>query len=96
LSCCYIVVIQAASLVYSGINPGNLLVSWQPVLAIAASMATYNLLNHLMVGIVVWLARGENFKRSGVFDFFPLILDLTLLYFGASLSFVWHITNSRW
>jgi diguanylate cyclase (GGDEF)-like protein len=88
-TCCYIVVIQAASLVYSGINPGNLLVSWQPVLAIAASMATFNLLNHLMVGIVVWLARGENFKRSGVFDFFPLILDLTLLYFGASLSFVW-------
>ena len=67
----------------------NLLASWQPVLAIAISMAIFNLLNHLMVGIVVWLARGENFRRSGVFDFFPLILDLTLLYFGASLAFVW-------
>jgi diguanylate cyclase (GGDEF)-like protein len=88
-TCCYIVVVQAAGLVYGWINPGNSLVSWQAVLAIAASMAIFNLLNHLMVGIVVWLARGENFRKSGVFDFFPLILDLTLLYFGASLSFVW-------
>jgi diguanylate cyclase (GGDEF)-like protein len=87
--CCYITVIQAAGLVYEWINPANSLDSWQAVLAVATSMAIFNLLNHLMVGIFVWLARGENFKRSGVFDFFPLILDLTLLTFGASLSFVW-------
>ena len=43
-----------------------------------------------MVAIVVWLARGQNFKESGIFDFFPLMLDLTLLYFGASLSIVWN------
>jgi diguanylate cyclase (GGDEF)-like protein len=88
-ACCYITVVQAAGLVYDWINPAHLLASWQPVVAIATSMAIFNLLNHLMVGIVVWLARGENFRRSGVFDFFPLILDLTLLYFGASLAFVW-------
>lgn len=86
---CYIIVVQLAGLVYGWINPENSLVSWQAVLAIAVGMAVFNALNHLMVGIVVWLARGENFKRSGVFDFFPLVLDLTLLYFGASLSFVW-------
>lgn len=85
----YVVVAQAAGLLYAWINPGGLLVSWQAVLAIAVSMATFDLLNHFLVGIVVWLARGENFRKSGVFDFFPLILDLTLLYFGASLSLVW-------
>jgi diguanylate cyclase (GGDEF)-like protein/putative nucleotidyltransferase with HDIG domain len=90
---CYIVVAQAAGLIYDWINPGNILVSGQAVLAIAIGMAAFNFLNHLMVGIVVWLARGENFRRSGVFDFFPLILDLTLLYFGASLSFVWMYNN---
>jgi diguanylate cyclase (GGDEF)-like protein len=88
-TCCYIIVVQIAGLAYDAINSGPSLTSWQAVLAIATSMAVFNLLNHLMVGIVVWLARGENFRRSGVFDFFPLILDLTLLYFGASLSFVW-------
>ncbi len=86
---CYILVMQAAGLMYDLINPDHTLASWQAAAAIAASMATFNLLNHLAVGIVVWLARGENFKTSGVFDFFPLMLDLTLLYFGASLSFVW-------
>jgi diguanylate cyclase (GGDEF)-like protein/putative nucleotidyltransferase with HDIG domain len=86
---CYILLMQAAGLVYHLINPDHVLVSWQAVAAIAASMATFNVLNHLAVGIVLWLARGENFKTSGIFDFFPITLDLALLYFGASLSFVW-------
>ncbi|HJR79098.1 MAG TPA: diguanylate cyclase [Anaerolineales bacterium] len=86
---CYILVMQVAGLVYDFINPAHILISWQAVIGIAASMAIFNLMNHLAVGIVVWLARGENFKTSGIFDFFPLMLDLTLLYFGASLSFVW-------
>lgn len=85
----YILVMQAASLLYQLINPDPMLVSWRTPLAIAISMASFNLLNHLMVGVVLWLARGENFKKSGIFDFFPLMLDLTLLYFGASLSLVW-------
>ena len=85
----YILVMQAASLLYQWINPNPTLASWQAPLAIALSMASFNLLNHLMVGIVLWLARGENFKKSGIFDFFPLMLDLALLYYGASLSFVW-------
>src|SRR5215212_1271304 len=86
---CYLLVMQAAAILYFWINPRNISVSWQAVLAIAISMAAFNLLNHLMVGIVLWLARGENFRKSGVFDFFPLMLDLTLLYFGAGLSLVW-------
>jgi diguanylate cyclase (GGDEF)-like protein/putative nucleotidyltransferase with HDIG domain len=80
---------QIAGFVYDLINPGDILISWQAAAAIAASMATFNVMNHLAVGVVLWLARGENFKTSGVFDFFPLMLDLSLLYFGASLSFVW-------
>src|SRR6266496_5724057 len=62
-ACGYILVMQIAGGVYYLINPNDLFVSWRSALAIAASMATFNLLNHLMVGIVVWLARGENFRR---------------------------------
>lgn len=87
--CCYILTIQVAGVVYEAINPTYLLVSWQAVLAIAASMAAFNFLNHLVMALVVWLARREHCRTSGVFDFFPLMLDLSLLYFGASLSFVW-------
>lgn len=88
-SSCYLLVIQVAGFVYFWINPTDVMVSWQAALAIAASMAIFNLMNHLMVGIVLWLARGENLKKSGIFDFFSLMLDLTLLYFGASLAIVW-------
>ena len=42
-----------------------------------------------MIGVVVWLARGENFARSGVFNFFTLLLDFTLLAMGAGAAFVW-------
>jgi GGDEF domain-containing protein len=86
----YIIVMQAASLLYELINPAHSPDTWQTALALIFSMATFNLLNHLMVGVVIWFARGENFKKSGVFDFFPLMLDLSLLYFGASLSIVWN------
>ena len=85
----YIMVMAAAGLASSLINPMNASRTWQSALAIIVGMAVFNLLNHLMVAIVVWLARGENFKESGIFDFFPLMLDLALLYFGASLSIVW-------
>jgi diguanylate cyclase (GGDEF)-like protein/putative nucleotidyltransferase with HDIG domain len=87
---CYLVVMQAASFVYELINPAYSPDTWQTALALIFSMAAFNLLNHLMVGLVIWFARGENFKKSGVFDFFPLMLDLSLLYFGASLSIVWN------
>ena len=86
----YLVVMQAASIVYEWINPAHSPDTWQTALALIFSMATFNLLNHLMVGLVIWFARGETFKKSGVFDFFPLMLDLSLLYFGASLSIVWN------
>jgi diguanylate cyclase (GGDEF)-like protein len=79
-----------ASVAYFWINPAASVGTWQAVLATFISMAAFNGVNHLMVGIVVWLATGENFKKSGIFEFFPLMLDLALLVFGASLSIVWH------
>jgi len=86
----YFIAMWAASFTYFWINPARSINTWQAILAIFVSMAVFNVLNHLMVGIVVWLARGENFKKSGIFDFFPLMLDLALLVFGASLSIVWY------
>ncbi|MFT3894131.1 MAG: diguanylate cyclase [Anaerolineales bacterium] len=85
----YFIAMWAASFTYQWINPATSVSTWQTVLAIFASMSVFDLLNHLMVGVVVWLARGENLKKSGIFDFFPLALDFTLLVFGASLSLLW-------
>jgi diguanylate cyclase (GGDEF)-like protein len=87
---CYIVLMQIAGFVNQSINPEQTLLSIHAVLGLVASMAIFDVLNHLAVGTVLWLARNETFSQSGVFDFFPLILDLALLYFGTSLAFIWH------
>ena len=56
-------------------------------------MAIFTLLNHLMVGMIVWLARGENFQQSGIFELLPMMIDLTLLTLGGSLVLVWQFNQ---
>jgi diguanylate cyclase (GGDEF)-like protein len=87
---CYIVAIQSAFWVYRFINPKGELQTWISVAAILIGMLVYNLINHLMIGIIIWMARGESFPKSGIFDLLPLIVDMTMLVMGASLNYVWN------
>src|SRR5450759_2598487 len=87
---CYILVMSAARLAFVLIDPSGTIFSLMGVLSIAVSMGVFTVLHHLIIGIVVWLARGENFKVSGIFVGFPLMMDLTLLTFGAMLNIVWN------
>jgi diguanylate cyclase (GGDEF)-like protein len=89
-SACYVIVMQVTYLVYSGMNPSLELQRWQSVFAIFIGMVAFALLNHLMIGIIIYLARGENFVQSGIFDLMPLVIDLTMLVMGASLNFIWN------
>jgi diguanylate cyclase (GGDEF)-like protein/putative nucleotidyltransferase with HDIG domain len=86
---CYVIVINVAGFIFSSLNPNLSLATPTGILAITASMVVFTLLNHLIVGIIVWMARGENFQKSGIFDLLPLIIDLTLLTFGAMLVLIW-------
>jgi GGDEF domain-containing protein len=45
-----------------------------------------------MVGLVVWLARGETLTKSGIFDFLPLMIDFTLFAMGASAVLIYEVT----
>ena len=40
-----------------------------------------------MIGFIIWFARGENFKVSGTFDSFSLIIDLGILTFGVDVEY---------
>ena len=86
---CYIFVINVAGFIFSILNPSLSLTTPTGVLSITVSMVVFTLLNHLIVGIIVWMARGENFQQSGIFDLLPLIIDLTLLTLGAMLVLIW-------
>lgn len=86
---CYVIAAEVAGLIYSAFNPLSVTTSWEAILAIAVGMAGFTFINHLLVGAIVWLARRENFKQSGVFDPIPLLIDLTMMSVGASLAIVW-------
>jgi hypothetical protein len=38
---------------------------------------------------VIKLARGQSFAESGVFEFFPLFLDFTILGMGSVTALIW-------
>ena len=86
---CYIIVINASGLIFHWLNPSLLLTTTMGILAIFVALLTFTLLNHLLVGIIVWMARSENFKESGMFDLYPLLIDMTLISFGAVLVIIW-------
>lgn len=86
---CYIITIQITGLVFTWANPAGILFSWLGVITMLVSMGVFTLVNHLMIGIIVWLARGETFKQSGIFDFLPLMIDFTVLSMGAGVALIW-------
>ena len=54
-----------------------------------AAILTFVLVNHLLVGVVVKLARGQSFAESGVFGFLTLFLDFSVLSMGMITALVW-------
>jgi diguanylate cyclase (GGDEF)-like protein len=86
----YIVVAVTTDLVYELINSTRNLDGWQGAISVLAVMAVFTFLNHLMVGIIVWMARGETFVQSGIFRFFPIMLDWILLCMGAGVAVIWN------
>lgn len=85
----YFLSLQGADVASRVVNPSGELLTLSGVLALLTAMAVFTLINHLGIGLVVWLARGENFSVSGVFKLFPLMLDWILLIMGVSNALVW-------
>ena len=85
----YLVAAEGAGLVYRWLVQSGYLVYGGEIAGILFGMAAFTALSHLMAGILYWFGHRESFRKSGSFDGFPLILDVSLLYFGASLSIVW-------
>jgi diguanylate cyclase (GGDEF)-like protein len=63
----------------------------QAMARILVVTAAFVLLNHLFVGTVIFVARGESFRESGVFDPMTLAMDASLVGLGALAGFIWEI-----
>ena len=70
-------------------NPGSQALNLNGALILATALLVFVLGNHLLVGLVIKLARGQSFAESGVFAFFSLFLDFTILSMGVVTAFIW-------
>ncbi|MEJ2352128.1 MAG: GGDEF domain-containing protein [Anaerolineales bacterium] len=87
----YLLAIYASGAVYELISPGASLFTPIGILGALVAMLVFTFLNHLLIGTVVWLARGENFLKSGIFDILPLVIDFTLLCMGVGTALIWMV-----
>jgi hypothetical protein len=85
----HLVPVFLAGLVFETLNGGTQAIDLNGAVAIVAANLVFVLGNHFMVGVVVKLARGQSFAESGVFGFYTLFLDFTLLSMGSATALIW-------
>ncbi len=86
----YLLNMLAAWAVFNAVaGQSSLSVSWQTAVATGLAATTFILINHVMVGLVLWLARGISFRDSQVFAWGSLETDVTLIFLGAGMAVFW-------
>lgn len=78
-----------AGLVYQFVSQGATVSSINGAIAMVLANLVFVFGNHLLVGLVVMLARGQSFAQSGVFGFLTLFLDFSILSMGAIAALLW-------
>ncbi len=90
----FAITISATSLLYNWILTLHLSSGVLTTLAVLVALASFTLLNHLLIGLVIWFARGQSLQQSGVFGLLTVIIDFTLIALGAVAALIWTINPS--
>jgi hypothetical protein len=85
----HLIPVFLAGLAFETLNGGTHALDLNGAIAIVAANLVFVFGNHFLVGLVVRLARGQDFAESGVFGFFTLSLDFILLTMGAATALIW-------
>lgn len=85
----HILPVFLAGLTFEAISRVTRMSNLNSALGLTAASLVFVFANHFLVGMVVKLARGQNFAESGVFGFFTLFLDFTVLSMGAITALIW-------
>lgn len=83
------VVASISILVWQTISQDNTPLAPISAFGFLATAATFTVLNHLLVGLVIWLARGESLMRSGVFHLLTLMIDFVSFGMGIASGLIW-------
>lgn len=62
------------------------------VLAPTVAVFGYVLINHLLVGQVLVLARGMTWRESGTLDISSLLTDMVMMYVGFGIASLWNLS----
>ena len=87
----YAIAITVAGFVFQSFNPGDTLMTAAGAVAALLAVVVFTLINHLMIGLVLILARGVSLAESGVFDFLPLMMDVTMFGVGVASALLWMV-----
>ncbi|MDO8615644.1 MAG: GGDEF domain-containing protein [Dehalococcoidia bacterium] len=88
----YLINLLAAGMLFHVIAPGgDLQLSWASAGAAVAAGITFTALNHAMVAVVLWLARGIPPAQSGVISRESVEMDLALISVGIGLAVFWSV-----
>jgi hypothetical protein len=85
----HVIAVYLAGLAFEMVSPGTRALDLNGALGLGTANLVFVFTNHYLVGLVVKLARGQNFAESGVFEFLTLFLDFTMLSMGAATALIW-------
>ena len=87
----HVIALYLAGLAFELIAQGTRVTGLAGAIGLVLASLIFVLSNHLLVGVVVKLARGQSFAESGVFAFLTLFLDFCVLSMGAITALVWSV-----
>lgn len=87
----WVISISVAGWAYQNISAWQGPAGLPAILAMIAAALLYTLINHLMLGYVIWLASAETLADSGAFDRLIVTIDTTLFGMGLLAGLVWRV-----
>lgn len=87
----FVIVAGIASTAWGAVSNAQDIFALTGALGFLLTAAIVTLLNHLMVGVVIWLARGESLIRSGVFNLLTLMIDFVSFGMGIASGLIWMV-----
>ena len=85
----HVIPVYLAGLIFETTSRGLQILALNYAIGMVAASLVFVFANHFLVGVVVRLARGQSFAESGVFEYYNLFLDFTLLSMGAVTALIW-------
>src|SRR6185369_9682977 len=72
-------------------NPNASYISLVWMIATTLAALAYVAVNHVLIGMVLVLARGISWRESGVLDFENLLTDFIMIYLGSIVAVLWRM-----